>query len=122
MAVGKQISSFMSTCPFKYQNYPDGNGGSIVKLDLSTSLSTPSYSNSVSNSSYTFTPTYSGVNVDKNSTTTTYSTPSQTYNNGYFIALKVNSAGYIYDLEYSLSPNMAKGTYESYLQWKSGGK
>ncbi|MEI6501720.1 MAG: hypothetical protein WCP21_11935, partial [Armatimonadota bacterium] len=42
MAVGKQISSFMSTCPFKYQNYPDGNGGSIVKLDLSTSLSTPS--------------------------------------------------------------------------------
>lgn len=28
----------------------------------------------------------------------------------------------IYDLEYSLSPNMANGTYESYLQWKSGGK
>jgi len=116
--VGKHINNMLSDCPFPNQSFPDGNGGSIVRCDLSTTYSTPSYSNSVNYSSYSFTPSYNGVNVNKNSTTTTYTTPSQSYNNGYFMTFRVNKEGYIFDLNYFISPKMANSTYESYNKWK----
>lgn len=114
---GRLINDIMKGCPFPNQQFSDGKGGTIVKMDLSTNYTTPQYSNSNTYSQYQITPNYNGINIQNNSSTSTYTVPSRTVKTNYYISLWVNNEGYIYSIDYFLSPKMLNTTYED---WKEG--
>lgn len=113
----RPINDIIQGCPYPIQKFSDGKGGSIVKLDLSINQTTPQYSNSNTYSQYQITPNYYGLNIQNNSSTSTYTVPSRTIKTNYYISLWVNKDEIIYSIDYYLSPKMLNTTYED---WKNG--
>lgn len=111
---GRSINEILQGTPYPIQVSPDGKGGNIYNLDLSSNISMPAYSRSNTYSNYNVTPGYNSVNIQNNSTTTTTFYPSQSFSTIEFINLWVNSSGTVYLVNYKLSPQKCNSMYEIY--------